>query len=60
MTMEQVLVHAADIIQVFSVRSRWLNGKVKLIWIIGSILEGQRWVKLVQDQLQQWSLLSVC
>ena len=53
MTIEQVLVFAADIIQGFSIRSRWLNGKVRLAWIVESIPEGQRWVKLVQDQLQQ-------
>jgi hypothetical protein len=44
----------------FSVLSRWLNGKVRLTRIVGHILVGQRWVKLVQDQLQQRILLSVC
>jgi len=42
MKMEQILVNAADIIQVFSVGSRWLNGNIKLTGIVGSILEGQR------------------
>lgn len=50
MTMEQDLVNASAIIQVFSIHSRWLNGNVKLTWIVGSILEGQRCVKLVQEQ----------
>ena len=60
MTMEQVVVRAADIIQVFSIRSGWLNGKVGLTLIVGSILEGQRWAKLIQDQLQHWNSLLVC
>jgi len=37
--------------------SGWLNGKVGLTLFVGSILEGQRLVKLIQDQLRQWSYL---
>jgi len=50
-------LHAADKIQVFFMCSGWLNGKVGLTLFVGSILEGQRLVKLIQDQLRQWSYL---